>query len=67
MRETGFYWIKTGYAPNNSWEIGFYTKESDYWNIVGDSQRWFPEEINETRILNPDNESFQGFLFLGEI
>lgn len=51
MRETGYYWVKTGYDGDN-WEVALFD-EYGCWTITGDDQLWFPEEINETRIKSP--------------
>ena len=60
MRETGYYWVKTGYGED-VWEVALYDDVLDSWKITGDEQDWFPEEINETRILNPDEQEYQDF------
>lgn len=52
-REAGYYWVKF----DGEWDIAYYLPSYDIWLSVGNDtdykERQF-EEINETRIKNPD-------------
>lgn len=49
IRQTGYYWVKCF----GVWEVAYYN-EVGFWLSTGTDQSAYPDEINETRILNPD-------------
>lgn len=57
-RETGYYWVKK--HPTCKWETSFWNDRNNLWLTLSASfkpiaindEGW--SEINETRILNPD-------------
>lgn len=57
MRETGYYWVKR----DEIWLIGFYDKDDKLWDLFdswhsSDYLDVHLNEINETRIKNPDEK-----------
>lgn len=55
-RESGYYWVKI----DGKWEIGLYDRKLQRWyfvyTMIDYIDRYF-DEINETRILNPDEQA----------
>lgn len=55
-RETGYYWFRRW--NDRHWQKGYYSAYSDEWRINDGLTRVndLHAEINETRILNPDEK-----------
>ncbi len=53
MRDAGYYWVKT--SMFNDWCAAWYSNTNNLWSYCGEIvDDTFFKEINETRILNPD-------------
>ena len=58
-RESGYYWVKC--INSKEWIISLYSQRSEKWHVpntfINDGDLG---EINETRIMNPDEVEYYG-------